>query len=447
MTSTFSPTSPVVRVGIDIAKLTHQILWELPGGKRRSLRVANTKTEIDRFVGMLGALGWPCEIAFEATGDYHRPLAYVLGRAGFRLCLVSSIAVARTREALYNSWDKNDPKDAQVILHLLKQGTTQRYLDPLVTGHQDLQEMANTYQQVSLRKVRLQHSLVTHHLPLYFPEAERYLHSSRAEWFTELLLFAPCPAAVRRYTKTAFVAAARAQVTGRKVDKTRWLADFYETACGSVGLPVADTSETIRMFRVVLEEYRALCQLRKRLELEIATRLATQPDFVRLQTLPGIGPILAMTILAEARDLRRFSCVRQFLKYCGFDLCTAQSGQFRGTTRLSKRGNARLRYFWMAGTVAIRMQQNSFRRKLTTSAPIRRTRTGDGRGTRRWRSKWRASRTPWSRYRLSPLPGSDETKWEDPFATGRRGACDLVDNARLEYDALLSLVRAGRSWP
>ena len=119
------------------------------------------------------------------------------------------------------------------------------------------------------------------------------------------------------------------------------------------------------MFRVVLEEYRALCQLRKRLELEIATRLATQPDFVRLQTLPGIGPILAMTILAEARDLRRFSCVRQFLKYCGFDLCTAQSGQFRGTTRLSKRGNARLRYaFWMAGTVAIRMQQNSFRRKF-----------------------------------------------------------------------------------
>ena len=70
MTSTFSPTSPVVRVGIDIAKLTHQILWELPGGKRRSLQVANTKTEIDRFVGMLGALGWPCEIAFEATGQF-----------------------------------------------------------------------------------------------------------------------------------------------------------------------------------------------------------------------------------------------------------------------------------------------------------------------------------------------------------------------------------------
>jgi transposase len=365
MTSLSSTTAPVVWIAVDIAKLTHQVLLELPTGKRHVMRVANTKAEIDRFVDVLRALKQPCEIAFEPTGDYHRPLAYLLGQAGCRLHLVSSIAVARTREALYNSWDKNDPKDAQVILHVLKTGTTQRYLDPLLTGHHDLQEMANTYQQVSLRKVRLQHSLVTHHLPLYFPEAERYLHSSRAEWFTALLLFTPCPAAVRAYSQPEFVAAAREQIAGRKVDKTRWLADFYETACQSVGLPVAPESETVRMFRIVLEEYRAICALRKRLEADIVTRLATHPDFIRLQTLPGIGPILALTILAEARDLRRFGCVRQFLKYCGFDLCTEQSGQFRGTTHLSKRGNARLRYaFWMAGTVAIRMQQNSFRRKF-----------------------------------------------------------------------------------
>lgn len=365
MTSNPSITAPVVRVAIDVAKLTHQVLIELPNGRRRTMRVANSKSEIDEFVEALRALGHRCEIAFEPTGDYHRPLAYVLGQAGFHLALVSSLAVARTREALYNSWDKNDPKDAQVILHLLKNGTTQRYLDPLVTGHLDLQEMAHTYQQVSLRKVRLQHSLITHHLPLYFPEAERYLHSSRAEWFTALLLFAPCPAAVRQYSKATFVKAASAQIAGRKVDRARWLADFYETACHSVGLPVTPESETVRMLRVVLEEYRAVCALRKRLEIDITTQLATHPDFVRLQTLPGIGPILAMIILAEARDLRRFGCARQFLKYCGFDLCTEQSGQFRGSTHLSKRGNARLRYaFWMAGTVAIRMQQNSFRRKF-----------------------------------------------------------------------------------
>ena len=154
MTSKPSTTFTGVRVAIDVAKLTHQVLLELPSGQRRALRIANTKTEIDHLVTTLRGFDSPCEIAFEPTGDYHRPLAYALGQAGFRLCQVSSIAVARTREALYNTWDKNDPKDAQVILQLLKHGTTQRYLDPLITGHQDLQEMANTYQQVSLRKGR-----------------------------------------------------------------------------------------------------------------------------------------------------------------------------------------------------------------------------------------------------------------------------------------------------
>ena len=215
MTSRSSITSPTVRVAIDVAKLTHQVLLELPNGKRRVIRVANTRrSSITSW--RRPRLDHPCEVAFEPTGDYHRPLAYMLSQAGCRLRFVSTLAVARTREALYNTWDKNDPKDAQVILHLLKHGTTQAYVDPLVSGHQDLQEIANTYHQISLRKTRLHHSLLTHYLPLYFPEAERYLHSSRAEWFTELLLFTPCPAAVRTYTKTAFVAAATAHVAGAR---------------------------------------------------------------------------------------------------------------------------------------------------------------------------------------------------------------------------------------
>ena len=287
-----------------------------------------------------------------------------LGQAGFHLRQVSSLAVPGCGTPCSTRGTKNDPKDAQVILHLLKTGATQRFLDPLLTGHHDLQEMANTYQQVSLRKVRLHHAILTHYLPMYFPEAERYLHSPRAEWLTELLLLTPCPAAVRRYAKADFIRAVGRHVGGRKVDKARWLADFYETAGTSLGLPVAEDTDAMRMFRVVLEEYRQLCQRRKALEAEIVDRLAGQMDFDRLQTVPGIGPILALIIRAEARNLRRVGHVRQFLKFCGLDLCTEQSGQFRGTTHLSKRGNARLRYaFWMAGTVAIRMRQNSFCRK------------------------------------------------------------------------------------
>jgi len=78
----------------------------------------------------------------------------------------------------------------------------------------------------------------------------------------------------------------------------------------------------------------------------------------------GAYAIIALTILAEAGDLRRFGHHRQFLKYCGFDLAKVQSGVQRGHEKLSKRGNARLRMaFWMAAQVAIRQRENAFRQK------------------------------------------------------------------------------------
>ncbi len=114
----------------------------------------------------------PVRVGFEATGNYHRPLAHHLGQAGFELKLVSSVGLARTREALHNSWDKNDPKDAQVILHMLEIGAVQFFHDPLVTGTADIQELSKTHEIVSRSKTELWHRILTHYLPLYFPEGE-----------------------------------------------------------------------------------------------------------------------------------------------------------------------------------------------------------------------------------------------------------------------------------
>src|SRR5436305_13147310 len=99
MTSTSSTTS-AVRVAIDVAKLTHQVVLELPSGARQTMRIANTKADSDRFVARLRAYDLPCEIAFEPTGDYHRPLAHILGQAGLPLSLVPARARARPREPL-----------------------------------------------------------------------------------------------------------------------------------------------------------------------------------------------------------------------------------------------------------------------------------------------------------------------------------------------------------
>ena len=84
-----------------------------------------------------------------------------------------------------------------------------------------------------------------------------------------------------------------------------------------------------------------------------------------LRTIPGIGPVNALAVLAEAGDLRRFRHHRQFLKFCGMDLATVQSGMFRGRSKISKYGNARLRRtLWLASQAAVLKPANSFRDKF-----------------------------------------------------------------------------------
>jgi transposase len=158
----------IVYVGIDIAKVRNDVRVELPDGRVQRFKVANRKEDYDRLAKYLTSLEGDCQIGLEASGNYHRPLAYYLQEKGFEVYLISSLALARTREAIHNSWDKNDPKDAQVIVHLLKTGIKQRYYDNFIHGFQDLEELSKTHYQVSLAKTKIQHNLLTHFLPCIF---------------------------------------------------------------------------------------------------------------------------------------------------------------------------------------------------------------------------------------------------------------------------------------
>jgi transposase len=354
-----------ILVGIDISKHRHEALIAVPGKqRRRRVTLTNTKADFERLVAILAGYGLPVRIGFEATGNYHRALAHHLSCAGFDLKLISSVALARTREALHNSWDKNDPKDAQVILHMLEIGAVQVFQDPLAAGVNDIQEISKTHEIVSRAKTELWHRILTHYLPLYFPEADRYHRSSRTDWFLAFLEAFPSPHFIAALDKDAFIKAAWT-VVGRRVSKTELLSDIYETAKSSVGLPVAPDSEAIAMFRLVLAEGRSLTRQRNEIEARSVELLSASPDYQLLTSIPGIGPINTMTILAEAGDLRRFQHHRQFLKFCGMDLATVQSGMFRGQSKISKYGNARLRRtLWMAGQTAVLKRTNSFRDKF-----------------------------------------------------------------------------------
>lgn len=363
MTDNINDSKNLTLVAIDIAKKKHDACIQFTDGKTMHMKFENSLEGYQRLWDACYKGDSSIRIGFEPTADYHRNIAYWFEKQGAQCHLVSSMSCARAREMLYQTWDKNDRKDTKVILYLLNQRISRPFYDPLVNETMDIQELSNTYHQVTIARTRCLNSLVNHNLTLYFPEAEQFLHSSRAEWFCDFLSKFPTPASITRYRKATFVKRAW-HVIGRKQFKQQFLEHLYDVAENSIGLPVDINSVAVDTYRLQLQRYIDLTRQRLALERQSEQFLANRKDYQRLKTLPGVGAIVALIILAESGDLTRFAHYRQYLNYCGFNLSAQQSGQQKGNYKLSKRGNARLRYgFWLAANAAIRMQENSFRYK------------------------------------------------------------------------------------
>ncbi len=87
-----------------------------------------------------------------------------------------------------------------------------------------------------------------------------------------------------------------------------------------------------------------------------AAKLLEHTPSVRLvQSIPGIGTILSLGIVAEVGDLSRFGSAKQLVAYAGLDPKIIQSGPSQRTGKLTKRGSPFLRRdLYMASTVAQR---------------------------------------------------------------------------------------------
>src|SRR6202023_1378096 len=125
--------------------------------------------------------------------------------------------------------------------------------------------------------------------------------NSRSDWFFAFLDAFPTPASIMALSKAAFIEAAW-DVVGRKVSKERLLADIYETARTSIGLPLPIDAPAIRMFRMVIAEARSLIRQRNEIEDMAAAMLRDSADYKALRKVPGIGPVIALTIGRRRRS-------------------------------------------------------------------------------------------------------------------------------------------------
>lgn len=62
-----------------------------------------------------------------------------------------------------------------------------------------------------------------------------------------------------------------------------------------------------------------------------------------IEAVKGLRLLTIVTVLCETNGFTQFNNIRQVVSYAGLDIAERQSGLFKGKTRISKKGNARIR--------------------------------------------------------------------------------------------------------
>jgi len=63
----------------------------------------------------------------------------------------------------------------------------------------------------------------------------------------------------------------------------------------------------------------------------------------KVETIKGLRLLTIVTILCETNGFTQFNNIRQVVSYAGLDIEERQSGLFKGKTRITKKGNSRIR--------------------------------------------------------------------------------------------------------
>jgi len=112
-------------------------------------------------------------------------------------------------------------------------------------------------------------------------------------------------------------------------------------ALGHQGKPNPASMERAQRRIALLEE---LVQ-----EVEAALREVVAQDEVLaarmryVESIPGVGFLTAAVVVAETNGFAAFSSIKQLTSYAGLDVSIAESGRWKGRSRISKRGNRYIR--------------------------------------------------------------------------------------------------------
>lgn len=293
-------------------------------------------------------------IIMESTSIYHLPVErYFKNNTSYEVIVLNPIISKENKRNLRKT--KTDKEDCLNLAHIFF-----RHDYNLQSSHEDifrdmqmLSRQLNHLQNGQIRTKNRFKQLLSMTAPeyneifvanfMYSPTALHFImcypHGDMVKQASVDTLAACLGAAHNRSPKRYINMATKAKET---------LMDSYP-AVSAESEAVACLVETVRK---VIEQAAEIDALKNRL-ISLAQTSQLYPLYV---SIPGIGPITAALIIAELKDIRRFSNVKKLTASCGLDPTIVQSGKsinYHGP--ISKRGNSNARHILFYAVMSILM--------------------------------------------------------------------------------------------
>lgn len=332
----------MITLGIDIGGHEHVVARCREGqakAEREVLRMSQDRAGFDRLDAWLARQDEPVErVVMESSGHYWMALASHLQGDGVPVALVNPLAAKYFAKSRL-SRTKSDPADAR-SLALMAMRDQPPARDPLAGV--ELRQAARFAMTLVTEQARVCQRLIRL-VELGFPELGELFDDPACRTAREILRIAPT-AAVARRRRTSTLAHANAGPGHRRLGEAK--AERLKHAA-TTSIAVAELDEEVAFeVGLLLDQY----DLLERQIAEADARLASLLDSElarRLRTIPGIGPSIAATLIAEIGDIDRFEDFDQLLAYAGVHPAERSSGR-KGADpetswHMSKTGNAHLR--------------------------------------------------------------------------------------------------------
>jgi len=337
--------------GIDISKDSFSVAIKNGSFILKDKLFSMNSSGFSRFENIISNLKPHLSIGMESTGIYHKNLFNFLKVRGYNTIEIDPYKMWRFFRFTNSKPSTTDKKSAKTIAQFLEFNKNN-----LKTDKNHPQNEKYSLRYFVREKERITHDIaktkteIKRILTLVFPEIEK-TNSLFSKEILAILVKFPSANKIRNISLAEFTE----QITpiskkGRNGRLTSY--NIYQLASSSIAFsyPLYEQLLKIKINRLLnlLEEKENISKLIE----QVADRFFKR-EIEILTSIPGIGKESAIYFMAEIIDIKRFANKRKLVGFCGLDPVIKQSGNYKASFRISKRGNAHARRiaFIMAGSV------------------------------------------------------------------------------------------------